>query len=213
MSYRIDDTEFIDIEPGGYSMPEPDMQAMRTVAAILCMFLVIGFLCEYKQEHASIQFLKMSNSVSASCLATAELDEQPWIMRMISMYSGLDDQHARQCHEQRRIDSLLSWPNPLLVLVNLIWRATIGDNGGMMITHLLSRQSYIVQVSLIVATAVIIGGLLYSFASALPGYLIRLTTRSEQAKQSTYDEAQRQLRGTRTELKRLGPSKSATKRL
>jgi len=79
-----------------------------------------------------------------------------------------------------------------------VWRATVGDNGAMTITHLLSQQSYLVQVSLVVATALVIGALLYSFATALPGMLLKLTTRNERQKQDEYRKAQEQLGNTQT---------------
>ena len=195
------DVSEVDLEPGASGVQvhigRAEWVLVRCVVWFLCGVCVSGFVCEYWQEYANIRALKDAHIPTLWCVMSAE--DTPFYMRWFSYYSGLDDAEARMCHEQRRVASLLPWPNPLVVLLNVIWRACIGDNTGEALARLLSHQSYVVQIALIVTTAAALAMLIYQLAANLPNIITTLLHMQQYARHMRYKHIQANLARTHTD--------------
>ena len=99
---------------------------------------------------------------------------------MLWLYSGLADEHQKECDEQHRVHALLSIPNPLKVLVNMLRSSFFGDHLGISITRFLSGQNYIVQICLIFFASVVIGLIAKSILFKIPAlftYILQIPDR------------------------------------
>jgi len=192
MTFSVDANE-LDLEPGEYIVPPANRDLVRIVSWFISVTFLLSFAVEFHQETVSIRSLKQRMPLTASCIESST-QSMTWIERMAYLYSGLEDAHARECHEQQRIHALLSIPNPFIVLINLIWRGLMGDNAAVMLTRLLSQQTYVVQVSLIFTSAVVIGLIVYNLILSLPTYVASLAQSRDARRREVYDDLQQQLR-------------------
>ena len=192
MTFCVDPNE-LDVEPGEFVVPPANRDFVRIVSWFASVTFLLSFAVEFHQEFVSIRTLKQNVPLTLSCIASST-QSMTWPERMAYLYSGLEDAHARQCHEQHRVDALLSIPNPFIVLVNLIWRGFMGDNAAVMLTRLLSQQTYVVQASLIFVTAAVIGLVVYNLILALPAFVASMAQSRDTRRREVYDDLQLQLR-------------------
>jgi len=192
MAFCVDPNE-LDVEPGEFIVPPANRDFVRIISWFASATFLLSFAVEFHQEMVAIRALKENTPLDPSC---TEFSPQSlsWLERMAYLYSGLEDARARQCHEQQRVYSLLSIPNPFIVLVNLMWRGLMGDNAAVMLTRLLSQQTYVVQASLIFVTAAVIGLLLYNLILALPSWIASMAQSRDTRRREVYDDLQLQLR-------------------
>lgn len=193
--YDLDTSDLIDIEPGGgghfVQVSNTEINCIRVILWLIIGVVCIGFLVEYWQEVVAISVLKESNVISPECY---KLPDPNWFFRVLTIYSGMEDAQARECHEQKRIASLLPFPNPFIVLVNLFWRGIMGDNSGSSLSRFLSQQSYIVQLFLIVVPICVIGIIVYNLALVIPGAIVRLLHTRDYQQADHYATVQQQLK-------------------
>jgi len=192
MVFCVDPNE-LDVEPGEYIVPPANRDFVRIISWFASATFLLSFAVEFHQEMVAIRALKDNTPLDPSCTAFTP-QSLSWLERMAYLYSGLEDAHARQCHEQQRVHSLLSIPNPFIVLVNLMWRGFMGDNAAVMLTRLLSQQTYVVQASLIFMTTAIIGLVVYNLILALPAWIASMAQSRNTRRREVYDDLQLQLR-------------------
>jgi len=183
--------DILDVEPGEVTVPQANAALVRLLLRIPLALFALAYIWEYYQEYYNIKQLKAATSVTEQCLHAPQYN---WSMRMIMQLSGVGDAQQRECEEQRRILAMVSLPNPLIVVVNLVWRSLAGHNAWLTMTRVLSQQSYVVQVTLIVVAGAVIGLVAYRLilrAQAALGYLIMYRERSLH---TTYQLKQSELR-------------------
>lgn len=182
--------ESFDVELNRYIYHQEPSHAIKRIWLVACGLFVFGFCCEYYQEYNNISQLKALNVISEECKPT---HEQPtWYWSMAKIYTGLGSSQERECHEQLRIASLLPIPNPLVVCMNLIWRAFVTENAGYALSTLLSQQSYIIQFGLIVGAVVILSLTIYSLIMKGPDFINTLVHKQQQP--YNYNSAQFDIR-------------------
>jgi hypothetical protein len=191
MVFRVNANE-LDVEPGEVIVPPANRDAVRIVSWFLSVTFLLSFAVEFHQELVSIRTLKESTPLSLACLESST-PAMTWLERMAFLYSGLEDVHARECQEQLRVHSLLSFPNPFIVLVNLLWRGFVGDNAAVVLTRLLSQQTYVVQASLILVTAAVVGLVVYNLILALPSWVASVAQSRDTRRREVYEDLQLQL--------------------
>ena len=164
-----------DIESGFASTRSPLSHLFVKLGVVcLCLLFVLGFCIEYYQEFVTIAALKANHPLTLECTITPP-DE--WaITRWLKTQTGLSDQHSKECQEQMRIHALLPIPNPLMVLFNLVWRVFLGDHASLELSRLMSQQSYIVQIALVVTIVLAAVFLIHSFFTHIPSNIARLLT-------------------------------------
>lgn len=120
---------------------------------------------------------------------------------MVNVWSSMANEQALA---RRRAQSFVSWPNPFIVLLNLVWRGCVGENVGLALSRMLSYQSYFVQVIMMILAAGVCAALLYRAALAVSGLLMRCCSTQwgrEEKKMRVYEtrrtEMQQQREGQR----------------
>jgi len=211
MVFCVDPNE-LDVEPGEFVVPPANRDVVRIVSLFAASLFLVSFAVEFQQEFVSIRALKENTPLTEACL-DSHAPSMTWLERMAFLYSGLEDAHARQCQEQHRVHSLLSVPNPFIVLVNLLWRGFVGDNAAVALTRLLSQQTYVVQASLIFVTAAVIGLVVYNLILALPAWVASMAQSRDTRRREVYEDIQRQLqRQTASEQTKAAMHEDALKR-
>ncbi len=191
-SFDDDDDESFDIEPGvGVQLHAPHPHFVSFCSMTILMFLFASYYSEYVQEMHAIAALKQATPFTDACIEGYTAESFSWFHRVIFHASGLQDIAERDCWNQRRVASMLHYPNPLNVLVHLIWKAFIGQSP---LADIFSRQTYVVQCTLIIAAAIVVGLLVYNFALKLPGFFTTLIQLPDLRRKEEFQELQQQLR-------------------
>ena len=188
-----DDDEYdFDLEPGtGPVVPAPH-PVYVSFCSVLCLTLFFWSYCtEYWQEMKAIEALKRATPTTDACMEGYAAESFSWLHRVFFHASGLKDLAEQECWEQRRVASLLSYPNPLHCLVNLFWKTVVGDSP---LGNMFSRQSYFVQCVLIFTGGAMITGLVYKIALQIPNFFTVLVQLPELHKREAYQELQQRLR-------------------
>ncbi len=146
-----------------------------------------------KSTHALKQWASLSTACEELSMQT---DEPGWHWRLLSTLTGEEQKRAQECTEKRRIDALLPWPNPMVVLISLLWLSLVGVDTGRTLSQLLGQQSYLVQVVLIVTTCVVFGATAYQLLLAMPHACVRILYARQLAKQRQFEQIQQQMRGS-----------------
>jgi hypothetical protein len=196
-SYRLSDTfdAFeLDVEPGEVRVKSPDQRSVRAASWALLSLLVLGYIIEFAQEHSRIRLLKSQTPLSASCAELVNAASYNWGYRVIYHATGLESSAQQECAEQRRIDGLLPIPNPLVVFVNLFWHSFVGESS---LSILLSRQSYLFQMTFIVAAVAALAVALWTLAARLPGWILSCLQATDNKKKARYEGIQRELKKTK----------------
>jgi hypothetical protein len=173
----------------------PDERPIRAASWALLSLLVLGYITEFAQEHTHIRLLKAQTPLSASCAELASAATFSWGYRVLFHATGLQNSAQQDCAEQRRIDGLLPIPNPLVVFVNLFWRSFVGESS---LSVLLSRQSYLFQVTFIVAAVAALAVALWTLAARLPGWILSCMQAADNKKKARYEGIQRALKQARS---------------
>jgi hypothetical protein len=198
-AFRLSDTfdAFeLDVEPGEVRVKAPDQRSVRAASWALLTLLVLGYIIEFAQEHSRIQLLKAQKPLSASCAELASAATFSWGYRVLYHATGLENSAQQDCAEQRRIDGLLPIPNPLVVFVNLFWRSFVAESS---LSVLLSRQSYLFQVTFIFAAVAALAVALWTLAARLPGWILSCMQAADNKKKARYEGIQRELRQARND--------------
>jgi hypothetical protein len=196
-SFRLSDTfdAFeLDVEPGEVRVKAPDERLVRAASWALLSLLILGYLTEFAQEHTRIQLLKTQTPLSSSCAELVSAASFNWGYRIIYHATGLESSAQQECSEQRRIDGLLPIPNPLVVFVNLFWRSFVGESS---LSVLLSRQSYLAQMTFIVAAVAALALALWTLAAKLPLWIMGCLRAADDKKKARYEGIQRELKNVK----------------
>jgi hypothetical protein len=196
-SYRLSDTfdTFdLDCEPGEVRVKKPDERLVRAASWALLSLLVLGYITEFAQEHSRIRLLKAQTPLAASCAELVNASSFNWGYRVLYHATGLESSAQQECAEQRRIDGLLPIPNPLVVFVNLFWHSFVGESS---LSVLLSRQSYLFQVTFIFAAVAALAVALWTLAARLPGWILSCMQAADNKKKARYEGIQRELKQAR----------------
>jgi hypothetical protein len=196
-SFRLSDTfdaYELDVEPGEVRVNAPDQRSVRAASWALLTLLILGYLVEFAQEHSRIQLLKAQTPLSSSCAELVSAASYNWGYRIMYHATGLESSAQQDCAEQRRIDGLLSCPNPLVVFVNLFWHSFVGESS---LSVLLSRQSYLFQMTFIVAAVAAFAVALWTLAARLPGWILSCMQAADNKKKARYEGIQRELKQAR----------------
>jgi hypothetical protein len=172
----------------------PDQRSVRAAFWALLSLLVLGYITEFAQEHSRIQLLKSQTPLSASCAELVSAVSYTWTFRILYHATGLESHAQQDCAEQRRIDGLLPIPNPLVVFVNLFWHSFVGESS---LSVLLSRQSYLFQITFIFAAVAALAVALWTLAARLPGWILSCMQAADNKKKARYEGIQRELKQAR----------------
>ncbi len=199
-----DDDEIFDVEPGaGVVVPVPHPIFVRFCSMVILSFVFVSYATEYLQEMHAIAALKQATPWTDACMEGYTAESFSWLHRVMYHASGLQDIAARECWEQRRVQSMLQYPNPLHIFVNLVWKAFIGTSP---LADIFSRQSWVVQCALIFSAAIVVGLLVYNFALKLPSFFTTLVQLPDLHRREQFEELQQQIR---EEALRLPPAARA----
>ena len=97
------------------------------------------------------------------------------------------------CEEQHRIASLIDYPVPLNVLINLIWRGVLGDTPATAVTQFMSNQSYITQVTLVLVPTLAVPFLIFAYIKHFPSWLTKQLQQEEVEKKEALETIQQSL--------------------
>ncbi len=119
------DNDVFDIEPGvGVVVPAPHPYFVSFCSMAILSLFFLSYGTEYIQEMHAIAALKQSTPFTDACLEVST-ESFSWFHKVLYHASGLQNIAERDCWEQNRVASLVSYPNPLAALVNLVWKAFI----------------------------------------------------------------------------------------
>ncbi len=189
---EVDDDEIFDVEPGvGVQLHAPHPHFVSFCSMTILTLCFVSYYTEYVQEMHAIAALKQATPLTDACLDGYTAESFSWFHRVLWHASGLHDIEERECWNQRRVASMLNYPNPLHCLINLVWKAFIGQSP---LGDIFSRQSYIVQCTLIIAAAIIVGLLVYNFALKLPSFFTTLVQLPDLHRREQFEEMQQRIR-------------------
>ncbi len=194
-----------DIEPGqGVIVPAPHPFFVSFCSMLVISLFFVSYGSEYFQEMHEIAALKLATPFTDACLEGATAESFSWFHRLIYHSSGLQDITERECWNQRRVASMLQFPNPLIVFCNLFWKAAVGTSP---LADLFNRQSYLIQCVLIVSASIVVGLIVYNFALKLPAFFTRLVQLPDLHRREQFEEVQQRIR---EEAMGLPPAARAT---
>ena len=174
----------------GVVVPQPHPVFVRFCSMAVLAFVFLSFSTEYFQEMNAIAALKRSTPFTDACMDyTAE--SFSWFHRVLWHASGLQNIAERECWEQRRVASMLHYPNPLFVLTNLIFKSFVGTTP---LADIFNRQSFFVQCIVIFSSAMVVGLLIYSFALKLPSFFTTLVQLPDLHRREEFEELQQRIR-------------------
>ncbi len=115
-SFDDDDDESFDVEPGtGVQLHAPHPVFVSFCSMLVISLFFVSYGSEYFQEMHEIAALKLATPFTDACLEGETAESFSWLHRLIYHASGLQDITERECWNQRRVASMLRFPNPLSV--------------------------------------------------------------------------------------------------
>ncbi len=200
-----EDNADLDLEPGvGVQLHAPHPFFVSFCSMLVISLFFVSYGSEYFQEMHEIAALKLATPFTDACLEGETAESFSWLHRLIYHASGLQDMTERECWNQRRVASMLRFPNPLSVFVSLFWKAFIGKSP---LGDIFSRQSFLIQCVLIVSASIVVGVIVYNFALKLPGFFTSLVQLPDLHRREQFEEVQQRIR---EEAMGLPPAARAT---
>ncbi len=189
---EVEDDDGYDLEPGvGVQLHAPHPYFVSFCSMTILTLCFVSYYTEYAQEMHAIAALKQATPFTDACMGAEAAQSFSWFHRILWHASGLHDIEERTCWEQKRIHSMLRFPNPLSVFVSLFWKAFIGSRP---LEDIFSRQTYVVQCTLIIAAAIVVGLLVYTFALKLPSFFTNLVQLPDLHRREQFEEMQQRIR-------------------